>query len=44
MVTVVCFLDDVVRAFREVFRVLKPAGSLIVAFIDRESPLGRQYQ
>lgn len=44
MVTVVCFLDDVVRAFREVFRVLKPAGSLIVAFIDRESPMGRQYQ
>lgn len=44
MVTVVCFLDDVARAFREVFRVLKPAGSLIVAFIDRESPLGRQYQ
>jgi SAM-dependent methyltransferase len=44
MVTVVCFLDDVVRTFREVFRVLKPAGSLIVAFIDRESLLGRQYQ
>lgn len=44
MVTVVCFLDDVAQAFREAFRVLRPSGCLIVAFIDRESPLGRQYQ
>jgi SAM-dependent methyltransferase len=43
MVTVVCFLDDMAKAFRETHRVLKPQGSFIVAFIDRESPLGRQY-
>lgn len=43
MVTVICFFDDVRKAFREACRVLKPSGSLVVAFIDRESPLGRKY-
>jgi len=43
MVTTVCFLDDVVSAFREVYRVLKPGGSVVVGFIDRESMLGRLY-
>lgn len=43
MVTVVCFLDDVARAFREAFRILKPKGTLVIGFIDRESELGRQY-
>jgi ubiquinone/menaquinone biosynthesis C-methylase UbiE len=43
MVTVVCFLDDVVKAFREAFRILKPSGLLIVGFIDRESELGQKY-
>jgi ubiquinone/menaquinone biosynthesis C-methylase UbiE len=43
MVTVVCFLDDVVQAFREAFRILKPSGLLIVGFIDRESEMGLKY-
>ena len=43
MVTVVCFLDDVAQAFREAFRILKPSGTLVIGFIDRESELGRQY-
>lgn len=43
MVTVVCFLDDVLQAFREAFRILKPSGLLIVGFIDRESELGLTY-
>lgn len=43
MVTVVCFLDDVTRAFREACRILKPQGTLVIGFIDRESELGRQY-
>lgn len=43
MVTVVCFLDDVAKAFKEAWRILKPGGSLVVGFIDRESELGQQY-
>lgn len=44
MATVICFLHDLTRAVSESYRVLKPQGTLIIAFIDRESPLGREYQ
>lgn len=44
MVTVVCFLDDVITAFREARRILKPRGTLVIGFIDRESELGRSYE
>lgn len=43
MVTVVCFLDDLTQAFQEAFRILKPNGTLVIGFIDRESELGRHY-
>lgn len=43
MVTVICFLDDVEQALREVHRILKPGGVLIIGFLDRESALGQQY-
>ena len=43
MVTVICFLDDVAKAFKEAWRILKPGGNLVVGFIDRESELGRIY-
>lgn len=44
MVTTVCFLDDVDRAFDEAHRVLEPGGHFIVGFLDREAPLGRRYE
>ncbi|WP_445664676.1 class I SAM-dependent methyltransferase [Fodinibius sp. AD559] len=44
MVTVVCFLDDMNQALSEIKRVLKPEGELIIGMIDKESPLGQQYQ
>jgi ubiquinone/menaquinone biosynthesis C-methylase UbiE len=44
MVTTICFVDDVDAAFSEVFRILKPNGSLIIGFIDKDSPVGRSYQ
>ena len=43
MVTVVCFLDDIVKAFADVYRILKPGGHIIVGFIDLNSPLGQIY-
>lgn len=43
MVTVDCFLTDVLQAFKEAHRILSDGGSFIVAFIDRETPLGQVY-
>jgi SAM-dependent methyltransferase len=43
MVTVDCFLEDVLQAFKEVWRILSKDGFFIIAFIDRETPLGAIY-
>ena len=43
LVTTICFVDDPARALREAWRVLRPGGSVIVGFVDRESALGRRY-
>lgn len=43
MVTAICFFDDVQKAFSEAYRILKNNGFLVVAFIDRESGLGKLY-
>jgi len=44
MVTTICFLDDVERSFLEVRRVIRPGGSFVVGFVDRDSPLGKVYE
>lgn len=44
MVTTLCFVDDVNQSFREIHRILRPEGSLILGFVDRESPIGQRYQ
>ncbi|MBN1398894.1 MAG: class I SAM-dependent methyltransferase [Bacteroidetes bacterium] len=44
MVTTVCFLDDIKKAFNEVRRILKPHGCFIIGFIDRNSTIGKVYQ
>ena len=43
MVTTQCFLDDVEVALKEACRVIKANGSLIIGFIDKNSPLGKLY-
>ncbi|HQO08742.1 MAG TPA: class I SAM-dependent methyltransferase [Clostridiales bacterium] len=44
MVTTVCFLDDIKKAFSEAYRVLKPDGAFVIGFIDKESPIGKLYE
>jgi SAM-dependent methyltransferase len=43
LVTVLCFLAEPLKALREARRVLKTGGRAVIAFIDRETPLGRVY-
>jgi ubiquinone/menaquinone biosynthesis C-methylase UbiE len=43
MVTTVCFVDDINKAFHEANRVLSNGGFLIVGEVDRNSPIGQIY-
>lgn len=43
MITVDCFLDDISKAFGEIWRILSKDGRFVIAFIDRETPLGKLY-
>ena len=43
MITTICFVDDVHQSMHEAHRVLKGGGSLILGFVDRDSPVGRNY-
>jgi ubiquinone/menaquinone biosynthesis C-methylase UbiE len=43
MVTTVCFVDDLRKAFLEAHRVLSYDGCLIIGFIDRNSRVGQVY-
>ena len=44
MVTTICFVDDVKKSLSEVYRVLQNSGSFIIAFVDKNSPVGQLYQ
>ncbi|MDX2478127.1 MAG: class I SAM-dependent methyltransferase [Gammaproteobacteria bacterium] len=44
LVTTVCFLDEPELAFKEVYRVLKAEGLIIVGLIDKDSKLGKKYE
>ncbi|QFZ55336.1 class I SAM-dependent methyltransferase [Oceanihabitans sp. IOP_32] len=44
LVTTVCFLNDIPKAFSEIRRILKPKGEIIVAIIDKNSALGKKYE
>lgn len=43
-VTTICFVRDLAASLREAHRILRPAGVLVVGFVDKASPLGRAYQ
>lgn len=44
MVTTICFVDDLLVAFKEAHRVIKNDGSLIIGFVNKESTIGKEYQ
>ena len=44
MVTTICFVDDALKSLREIWRILKPGGYVLVGFVDRESELGCFYE
>lgn len=44
MVTTVCFLSDIPNAFKEAYRILKDNGKIILGIIDKNSPLGKEYE
>lgn len=44
LVTTVCFLNDIPKAFSEIRRILKPEGEIILAIIDKNSELGKKYE
>lgn len=43
MVTTICFLDDVRKALKEIWRILKQNGKVIIGFVDRDSKIGKEY-
>ncbi len=43
-ITSTCFLDSPTIAYQEAARVLKPGGSIIIAFIEKNSELGKSYE
>ena len=43
MITTICFVDDLVKSFKESNRVLKDDGFIVVGFVDKESMLGERY-
>jgi ubiquinone/menaquinone biosynthesis C-methylase UbiE len=40
-ITSLCFITNPAKAIREVHRILRPNGEIIIAFIDKESTLGQ---
>ena len=43
-VTTICFVDDIEKSLKEVKRILKPTGRIIIGFVDKNSRIGKKYQ
>lgn len=44
MVTTICFVDDIDKTLQEAKRILQKEGYIIVAFVDKDSALGKLYE
>lgn len=43
-ITSTCFLDDPLKAYQEAARVTKDNGKIIIAFLEKNSELGKKYE
>jgi len=43
VVTTICFVDDAPAMLREISRVLRAGGKIVIGLIDQESALGKDY-
>jgi ubiquinone/menaquinone biosynthesis C-methylase UbiE len=44
MVTTICFLENPLQALREIKRILRPDGKIVIGMLDKDSPLGKVYE
>jgi ubiquinone/menaquinone biosynthesis C-methylase UbiE len=44
IVTTICFVDDIPQTLAEADRILSESGSLVIGYIDKDSPVGEIYQ
>lgn len=44
IVTTICFVDDIPRTLAEADRILTADGSLVIGYIDKDSPVGAVYE
>ncbi|WP_281951847.1 class I SAM-dependent methyltransferase [Nitrosophilus kaiyonis] len=44
IVTTICFVKDPLKMLKESYRVLKDNGKIIIAFVDKNSELGKFYE
>jgi SAM-dependent methyltransferase len=44
MVTTICFLEDPLQALKEIRRILRPGGKIIIGMLDKDSPIGNLYE
>lgn len=40
----ISYFDELQQPFKEAFRVLKKDGCLIIGFLDKDSPIGKEYE
>jgi SAM-dependent methyltransferase len=44
MVTTICYLEDPLLALKEIKRILRSSGKIIIGMLDKSSPLGKLYE
>ncbi|MEO1923037.1 MAG: methyltransferase domain-containing protein [Nautiliaceae bacterium] len=44
MVTTICFVKDPLKTIENCYKALKKSGYLLIAFVDKDSPLGKTYE